>query len=191
VYQRHLQEQLERRKRLEQINALRSEERQKALRHFFADKQQRNYQSQAEELRRGTEQHEFTQTMKDKERAAEKALRLEKSRARHARTARSASASVSTKEVAAAHYQTTTESESTNQDEENISVESKGAVVAVEEDIKTKIQVVTTSTVLIAENGDEISENNRAIVDEEQRDITAGIVTVKSSDSAEDVPETY
>ncbi|KAF1332911.1 hypothetical protein FI667_g3110, partial [Globisporangium splendens] len=191
VYQRHLQEQLERRKRLEQINALKSEERQKALRHFFADKQQHNYQYQAEELRRGSEQHEFTQAMKDKERAAEKALRQEKSRARHARTARSASASTSMTEVAVAHYQTTTESESTNQDEENASLESKGAVAAVEEDIETKIQVVTTSTVLITENDDEISENNRAIVDEEQRSIAADVVTVKSSDFAEDVPETY
>lgn len=167
TYMRHFQQQLERRKRLEEINAMKSEERQKALRAYFAEKQQQTYQSQEEELRRGSEQHEYTQTMKDKERAAERALRREKSRSRHAHTAQTSSSDD-------AEFSTTKsmQFESTGNQMEEVSTE---LVVEREAELKTSIEI------------EEVSVNNREVIEEE----VAVLAEVKQSASVgvDEAPE--
>lgn len=88
-FAKHAQMQYERRKRLEEINALKSAERQHALRHFFADKQMQVYQQNVEEIRRGEQQHEFAESNRAKQRELEHSIRKEKALAREeARAAR-------------------------------------------------------------------------------------------------------
>jgi hypothetical protein len=81
-YAERARQQYERRKRLEEENAAKSEKRQKELRMFFAEQQQKAMKLSAEEVRRGMEAHEFTKLAKESEMAAQKALRKEKQRVR-------------------------------------------------------------------------------------------------------------
>ncbi|GMF15671.1 unnamed protein product [Phytophthora lilii] len=94
-YAERAQKQYERRKRLEEENAAKSEKRQRELRMFFADKQQKALSSSADEVRRGLEAHEFARLAKESEIAAKKALRKEKQRAASTRSHRRASSATS------------------------------------------------------------------------------------------------
>ncbi|KAI9991593.1 hypothetical protein PInf_016883 [Phytophthora infestans] len=74
-YAERARKQYERRKRLEEENAAKSEQRQRELRTFFNDRQQKSMLSSAEEVRRGLEAHEFAQLAKESEQEAQKARR--------------------------------------------------------------------------------------------------------------------
>ncbi|KAL4129657.1 hypothetical protein PRIC2_005664 [Phytophthora ramorum] len=80
-YAERARQQYERRKRLEEENAAKSEKRQRELRMHFAEKQQKAQLSSAEEVRRGLEAHEFARLAKDSENAVQKTLRKEKQQA--------------------------------------------------------------------------------------------------------------
>ncbi|GMF45751.1 unnamed protein product [Phytophthora fragariaefolia] len=95
-YAERAQKQYERRKRLEEENAAKTERRQRELRVFFSEQQQKALKLSAEEVRRGLEAHEFARLAKESEIEAQKALRRDKQRARSAtHTAHRASLSAS------------------------------------------------------------------------------------------------
>ncbi|KAE8995766.1 hypothetical protein PR001_g19069 [Phytophthora rubi] len=85
-YAERAQKQYERRKRLEEENAAKSERRQKELRVFFSERQQKALKLSAEEVRRGLEAHEFSRLAKESELEVQKTLRKEKQRERSGRT---------------------------------------------------------------------------------------------------------
>ncbi|KAI9906843.1 hypothetical protein PsorP6_002814 [Peronosclerospora sorghi] len=77
-YAERARQQYERRKRLEEENAAKSEKRQRELRTFFADKQEKALASYADEVRRGLEAHEFLKLAKENTSADPKTLKAEK-----------------------------------------------------------------------------------------------------------------
>ncbi|OWZ23976.1 Adhesin protein [Phytophthora megakarya] len=89
-YADRARKQYERRKRLEEENAAKSEKRQRELRAFFTEKQQKSLMSSADEVRRGLEAHEFAKLAKESEIQAQKALRTDKQRAQSTRSQSSA-----------------------------------------------------------------------------------------------------
>ncbi|KAG6590845.1 adhesin-like protein [Phytophthora cinnamomi] len=94
-YAERAQKQYERRKRLEEENAAKSERRQKELRVFFSERQQKALKLSAEEVRRGLEAHEFAKLAKESEIEVQKKLRKEKQRELTARTHSRGSSSTS------------------------------------------------------------------------------------------------
>ncbi|DAZ93255.1 TPA: hypothetical protein N0F65_012348 [Lagenidium giganteum] len=70
VFCANMQTQVERRKMLEERNALKSQERATALKTYFAEKQLRVAEEQDEEVRRGKSLHKYTEAIRKKERDA-------------------------------------------------------------------------------------------------------------------------
>ncbi|CAI5735720.1 unnamed protein product [Hyaloperonospora brassicae] len=94
-YAERARQQYERRKRLEEENAAKSEKRQRELRSFFDDKQQKSLTTCADIVRRGLEAHEFAKMVKESKTSGEKATRSDRQRSRTTRSHRRALSSTS------------------------------------------------------------------------------------------------
>lgn len=64
VFYKNMQTQYERRKRLEEVNAAKSQERQQAIQKLLAQRKQEEIEETEEELRRGRDLHEYTTSVK-------------------------------------------------------------------------------------------------------------------------------
>uniref|UniRef100_A0AAV1TUD0 Uncharacterized protein n=1 Tax=Peronospora matthiolae TaxID=2874970 RepID=A0AAV1TUD0_9STRA len=85
-YAERARQQYERRKRLEAENAARSEKRQRELRSFFDDKQQKSLMTSADIVRRGLEAHEFAKMVKEGQNTKEKTARPDRQGGRATRS---------------------------------------------------------------------------------------------------------
>ncbi|KAG7379392.1 hypothetical protein PHYPSEUDO_008684 [Phytophthora pseudosyringae] len=102
-YSERARQQYERRKRLEEENAAKSEKRQRELRTFYAEQQQKSLMSSEDEVRRGLEAHEFAKLAKESEIEVQKTLRREKERARPTRSHRHASSATSSADASSSN----------------------------------------------------------------------------------------
>ncbi|KAL3660564.1 hypothetical protein V7S43_014319 [Phytophthora oleae] len=160
--------QFERRKRLEEENAAKSEKRQRELRMFFADKQQKSLMSSADEVRRGLEAHEFAKAAKESELEAQKALRRDNQLARSSRSLHrpsSASSSAGTSSSNSAALRASKKSSVSS-----VSVEEKVVATPVVESTVVETEPVIESiesTTVVTEETVEVIEEEVAAVDQE------------------------
>ncbi|KAG6967483.1 hypothetical protein JG688_00006299 [Phytophthora aleatoria] len=161
-YAERARKQYERRKRLEEENAAKSDKRQRELRVFFTERQQKSMMSSAEEVRRGLEAHEFTQLAKESELEAQKALRRDKQRTRGTRSHRRAPSTTSSTEASSNGVASRTSKKSSVS---SASVEEKVvAIPAVELTVvETEEVIESTGTVKLKE---EIATEEQEVVTE-------------------------
>ncbi|KAG3119417.1 hypothetical protein PI124_g4062 [Phytophthora idaei] len=173
-YAERARKQYERRKRLEEENAAKSDKRQRELRVFFTERQQKSMMSSAEEVRRGLEAHEFTQLAKESELEAKKALRRDKQRTRGTRSHRRTPSTTSSTEASSNGVASRTSKKSSVS---SASVEEK--VVAIP---AVELTVVETEEVIESTGTVELKEE---IATEEQEVVTETIsVSVLDDDPA-------
>ncbi|KAG1688447.1 hypothetical protein DVH05_003652 [Phytophthora capsici] len=151
--------QFERRKRLEEENAAKSEKRQRELRMFFSERQQKSLMSSADEVRRGLEAHEFAKLAKESELEAQRALRRDKQLARSTRSLHRPSSASSS--AGASSSNSATKRASKNSSVSTVSVEEKTVSTPVVESTVVETDAVvesTESTTVVTEETVEVTE---------------------------------
>ncbi|POM74984.1 Adhesin-like protein [Phytophthora palmivora] len=157
-YAERARKQHERRKRLEEENAAKSEKRQRELRVFFSEKQQKSLMSSADEVRRGLEAHEFAELAKENEIEAQKALRRDRQRARSTRSHSSATSS-----AGVSSSNGTTSRTSKKSSVSTLSVEEKVVEAPVVESTVVETEEIVYSTTVMS---GEIAEMQQEVVEE-------------------------
>ncbi|ETL79947.1 hypothetical protein L917_19507 [Phytophthora nicotianae] len=172
-YAERARKQYERRKRLEEENAAKSEKRQRELRTFFNERQQKSMMSSAEEVRRGLEAHEFTQLVKESELEAQKALRRDKQRMRSTRShnrAPSTTSATSSSGVASRTSKKSTVS-SASVEEKVVAVPELESVVIEAEEVETTETIEVTKEIVTEQESVvetvQVQEQTIAVVDED------------------------
>lgn len=165
-YAERAQVQYERRKRLEEANALKSEKRQRELHLFFTEQQHKALLASADEVRRGLEAHEFIQSAKEAERRAQKMARKP-----HQRSVQQLPRTSSATSSAGASSNGLTSRTSKRSSISSVSVEEKGVPVQVVDtvtrELGTETAPVTVATESVAlEDGRSVLANEDIVRNE-------------------------
>ncbi|TDH71331.1 uncharacterized protein CCR75_001932 [Bremia lactucae] len=153
-YAMRAQQQQERRKRLEEANAIKSEQRQRELRRHFTEQQRKALLASADEVRRGLEAHEFVQLIKASEVKAKKTLQREPQHSRPHRSSHRASSTSSSAGASSSNGLTCRTSKRSSFS--SVSVEEKvmtveASAVKMDETVAIAEKEIVVETVAIAE----------------------------------------